>query len=71
MQTTAPDEPGAGQLHRRPKRGGREKLLDIGCGGGLLAETMAQRGAQVTAIDLSEEALQVAPAARSGISTEH
>lgn len=35
-------------------------LLDIGCGGGLLAEAMAQRGAQVTAIDLSEEALQVA-----------
>lgn len=37
-----------------------KKLLDIGCGGGLLAEAMAQRGAQVTAIDLSEEALQVA-----------
>jgi 2-polyprenyl-6-hydroxyphenyl methylase / 3-demethylubiquinone-9 3-methyltransferase len=35
-------------------------LLDIGCGGGLLAEAMAQRGASVTAIDLSEEALQVA-----------
>lgn len=37
-----------------------KRLLDIGCGGGLLAEAMAHRGAQVTAIDLSEEALQVA-----------
>ncbi|MEY4588591.1 MAG: hypothetical protein RL497_667 [Pseudomonadota bacterium] len=37
-----------------------KRLLDIGCGGGLLAEAMAQRGAEVTAIDLSEEALQVA-----------
>lgn len=37
-----------------------QRLLDIGCGGGLLAEAMAQRGAWVTAIDLSPEALQVA-----------
>lgn len=37
-----------------------KNLLDVGCGGGLLAEAMAQRGAVVTAIDLSEEALQVA-----------
>jgi 2-polyprenyl-6-hydroxyphenyl methylase / 3-demethylubiquinone-9 3-methyltransferase len=36
------------------------RVLDIGCGGGILAEAMAQRGAQVTGIDLSEKALRVA-----------
>jgi len=36
------------------------KVLDVGCGGGLLAEGMAARGAQVTGIDLSEGALKVA-----------
>jgi 2-polyprenyl-6-hydroxyphenyl methylase/3-demethylubiquinone-9 3-methyltransferase len=35
-------------------------VLDIGCGGGILAEAMAQRGARVTGIDLSEKALRVA-----------
>ncbi|MEO8133486.1 MAG: bifunctional 2-polyprenyl-6-hydroxyphenol methylase/3-demethylubiquinol 3-O-methyltransferase UbiG [Betaproteobacteria bacterium] len=35
-------------------------VADIGCGGGILAESMAQRGAQVTGIDLSEKALKVA-----------
>jgi 2-polyprenyl-6-hydroxyphenyl methylase/3-demethylubiquinone-9 3-methyltransferase len=35
-------------------------VLDIGCGGGILAEAMAQRGAHVTGIDLSEKALRVA-----------
>lgn len=34
--------------------------LDIGCGGGILAESMAARGAKVTGIDLSEKALAVA-----------
>ena len=37
-----------------------QKVLDIGCGGGILAESMAQRGAAVTGIDLSEKALAVA-----------
>lgn len=37
-----------------------KKVLDVGCGGGLLAEGMAARGATVTAIDLSEKALGVA-----------
>ena len=36
------------------------KVLDIGCGGGILAEAMAQRGAEVTGIDLSDKALAVA-----------
>ena len=33
---------------------------DIGCGGGLLAEAMAKSGARVTAVDMSEKAIQVA-----------
>lgn len=37
-----------------------KNVLDIGCGGGILAEGMAGRGAQVTGIDLSEKALGVA-----------
>ncbi|MDR2209835.1 MAG: bifunctional 2-polyprenyl-6-hydroxyphenol methylase/3-demethylubiquinol 3-O-methyltransferase UbiG [Azoarcus sp.] len=36
------------------------KVLDVGCGGGVLAEGMASRGAEVTGIDLSEKALGVA-----------
>ncbi len=36
------------------------KVLDIGCGGGILAESMARKGADVTGIDLSEKALKVA-----------
>ena len=36
------------------------RVLDVGCGGGLLAEGMARRGARVTAIDLSPGALEVA-----------
>jgi 2-polyprenyl-6-hydroxyphenyl methylase/3-demethylubiquinone-9 3-methyltransferase len=34
--------------------------LDVGCGGGILAEAMARRGARVKGIDLSEKALKVA-----------
>ncbi|QRX83689.1 bifunctional 2-polyprenyl-6-hydroxyphenol methylase/3-demethylubiquinol 3-O-methyltransferase UbiG [Glaciimonas sp. PAMC28666] len=37
-----------------------KKVLDIGCGGGILAESMAKKGAFVTGIDLSEKALKVA-----------
>ena len=36
------------------------KILDIGCGGGLLAEPMARLGGNVTAIDSSYSAIQVA-----------
>lgn len=35
-------------------------VLDVGCGGGILAESMAARGAQVTGIDLAEKPLGVA-----------
>lgn len=37
-----------------------QKVLDIGCGGGILADSMARKGAQVTGIDLSSKALKVA-----------
>ena len=37
-----------------------KKILDVGCGGGILAEGMASAGADVTGIDLSEKALGVA-----------
>ena len=37
-----------------------QKVLDVGCGGGILTEAMAQRGAQVTGIDLGEAPLAVA-----------
>ena len=36
------------------------RLLDVGCGGGILAEAMARRGAEVTAIDMGEAPLAVA-----------
>ena len=35
-------------------------VLDVGCGGGLIAEGLASDGARVTAIDMSEQALKVA-----------
>lgn len=37
-----------------------KRVLDVGCGGGILAEAMAARGALVTGIDLGEKALGVA-----------
>jgi 2-polyprenyl-6-hydroxyphenyl methylase / 3-demethylubiquinone-9 3-methyltransferase len=36
------------------------KVVDVGCGGGILSESMAGLGAEVTGIDLSEKALKVA-----------
>ncbi|MEP5567454.1 MAG: bifunctional 2-polyprenyl-6-hydroxyphenol methylase/3-demethylubiquinol 3-O-methyltransferase UbiG [Halioglobus sp.] len=37
-----------------------QRLVDVGCGGGILAEAMAQRGATVTGIDMGEAPLAVA-----------
>jgi 2-polyprenyl-6-hydroxyphenyl methylase/3-demethylubiquinone-9 3-methyltransferase len=37
-----------------------KRVLDVGCGGGLLSEGMARRGAQVTGIDMGEAPLSVA-----------
>jgi len=48
-------------------------VLDVGCGGGILAESMAQRGAQVTGIDLAKKSLKVAQlhSLESGVSVEY
>ncbi|AKZ64813.1 3-demethylubiquinone-9 3-methyltransferase [Herbaspirillum hiltneri N3] len=37
-----------------------KSVVDVGCGGGILAESMARKGARVTGIDLSDKALKVA-----------
>src|SRR6185312_5568018 len=37
-----------------------KRVADVGCGGGILAEAMAARGAEVVAVDLSEKAIGVA-----------
>jgi 2-polyprenyl-6-hydroxyphenyl methylase/3-demethylubiquinone-9 3-methyltransferase len=49
------------------------QVLDVGCGGGLLAEGMARRGARVLGIDLAPEALAVARlhAVESGLPVEY
>lgn len=38
----------------------QRKVIDVGCGGGILAESLAQRGADVTGIDMGEAPLSVA-----------
>ncbi|MDY7538746.1 bifunctional 2-polyprenyl-6-hydroxyphenol methylase/3-demethylubiquinol 3-O-methyltransferase UbiG [Undibacterium sp. RTI2.1] len=50
-----------------------KKVIDIGCGGGILAESMAKKGANVTGIDLSEKALKVADlhGLESGVSVRY
>ncbi|WP_409306430.1 bifunctional 2-polyprenyl-6-hydroxyphenol methylase/3-demethylubiquinol 3-O-methyltransferase UbiG [Pectobacterium sp. B1J-3] len=37
-----------------------KKVLDVGCGGGILSESMAREGAEVTGLDMGAEPLQVA-----------
>lgn len=37
-----------------------KELLDVGCGGGILSESLAMKGANVTAIDMSEQAIEIA-----------
>jgi len=50
-----------------------KRLLDVGCGGGILAESMARRGAAVTGIDLGEAPLGVARlhALESGVEVDY
>ena len=50
-----------------------KQLLDVGCGGGILAEALARRGAQVTALDLAAESLDVARehAASQGLAIDY
>lgn len=49
------------------------RVLDVGCGGGILAEALARAGARVTAIDLSQAALAVARqrAAEQGLQIDY
>jgi 2-polyprenyl-6-hydroxyphenyl methylase/3-demethylubiquinone-9 3-methyltransferase len=37
-----------------------KKIIDIGCGGGILSESMDKAGGQVTGLDMSKQAIQVA-----------
>ena len=48
-------------------------VLDVGCGGGILSESMAERGAKVTGIDLGEKALKVAQlhSLESGVTVDY
>ncbi|MGP3593207.1 bifunctional 2-polyprenyl-6-hydroxyphenol methylase/3-demethylubiquinol 3-O-methyltransferase UbiG [Vagococcus sp. WN89Y] len=50
-----------------------KKVLDVGCGGGILAESMAREGASVTGLDMGFEPLQVARlhALESGVAVEY
>jgi len=50
-----------------------KKVLDVGCGGGILAESMAREGAQVTGLDMGAEPLEVARlhALESGVSVDY
>ncbi|ACS84843.1 MULTISPECIES: bifunctional 2-polyprenyl-6-hydroxyphenol methylase/3-demethylubiquinol 3-O-methyltransferase UbiG [Musicola] len=50
-----------------------KKVLDVGCGGGILAESMAREGAQVTGLDMGSEPLMVARlhALESGVAVEY
>ena len=50
-----------------------QKVLDVGCGGGILCEALAQRGAQVTGIDMGDAPLEVAKLHRleSGVSVDY
>jgi 2-polyprenyl-6-hydroxyphenyl methylase/3-demethylubiquinone-9 3-methyltransferase len=50
-----------------------KQVIDVGCGGGILAEAMARKGAQVTGIDLAEKSLKVAQlhGLESGVSVRY
>ena len=47
------------------------RVLDVGCGGGILSEALAERGASVLGIELAESALQAAEAHRAGQAVEY
>jgi len=50
-----------------------KKVLDVGCGGGILAESMAREGAEVTGLDMGGEPLEVARlhALESGVTLDY
>lgn len=49
------------------------KVIDVGCGGGILAESMARAGASVTGIDMASDGLNVARlhALESGLAIDY
>ena len=49
------------------------RMLDVGCGGGILAEALSKTGARVTGIDLSQMSLEVARqhASRNGLDIDY
>ncbi|KXJ67425.1 bifunctional 3-demethylubiquinol 3-O-methyltransferase/2-polyprenyl-6-hydroxyphenol methylase [Achromobacter xylosoxidans] len=49
------------------------KVLDVGCGGGILSEAMARSGAEVTGIDLADKSLKIARlhGLESGVKVEY
>ena len=47
-----------------------KKILDVGCGGGILAESMAREGADVTGLDMGAEPLQVARWKHMGVTAD-
>jgi 2-polyprenyl-6-hydroxyphenyl methylase / 3-demethylubiquinone-9 3-methyltransferase len=59
-------------IDRQARLAGK-RVLDVGCGGGVLAEAMAARGAQVSGIDLASKLLKVAElhALESGITVDY
>ena len=50
-----------------------KRIVDVGCGGGILSEAMVRRGAHVTGIDLAEKSLKVAQlhALESGVAVSY
>lgn len=48
-----------------------KKVLDVGCGGGILSDSMARKGAEVTGIDLAVKALKVAQLHALEAGTQH
>ena len=60
IQTAARHQPlRVNWIDERARLAGKT-VLDVGCGGGILSEAMAQRGAKVTGIDMGEAPLAVA-----------
>lgn len=50
-----------------------KQVLDVGCGGGILSESMARRGATVSGIDMADKSLQVAQlhALEAGVTVDY
>lgn len=64
--------PRVAYIEARAELAGR-RVLDVGCGGGILCESLAERGAQVTGIDVADKPLGVARlhAAEQGLEIDY